>query len=69
MHPLDEITITGLSVFAHHGVFDFERRQGQEREAPATGESIDLGWSGQHAGADHGVQHHAGEVPPSERAK
>ena len=29
MHALDEITITGLSVFAHHGVFDFERRDGQ----------------------------------------
>jgi dihydroneopterin aldolase/2-amino-4-hydroxy-6-hydroxymethyldihydropteridine diphosphokinase len=29
MHPLDELTITGLAVFAHHGVFDFERREGQ----------------------------------------
>lgn len=26
----DSITITGLRVFAHHGVFDFERRDGQE---------------------------------------
>lgn len=29
MH-LDEITLTGLTVFGYHGVFDFERRQGQE---------------------------------------
>lgn len=25
----DRITLTGLEVFAHHGVFDFERDQGQ----------------------------------------
>lgn len=25
----DTITITGIEVFAHHGVFDFERRDGQ----------------------------------------
>ena len=25
----DRITLTGLSVFGHHGVFDFERRDGQ----------------------------------------
>ncbi len=25
----DELTITGVVCFAHHGVFDFERRQGQ----------------------------------------
>ncbi len=25
----DRITLTGLEVFAHHGVFDFEREQGQ----------------------------------------
>ncbi|MGW9628007.1 dihydroneopterin aldolase [Microbacterium sp. NPDC055521] len=30
MSELDEITLTGLSVFGYHGVFDFERRQGQE---------------------------------------
>lgn len=30
MHPLDEITLTGLRVRGHHGVFDFERRDGQE---------------------------------------
>lgn len=30
MDVLDEITLTGLTVFGHHGVFDFERRQGQE---------------------------------------
>lgn len=26
----DYITLTGLRVFAHHGVFDFERAEGQE---------------------------------------
>lgn len=25
----DTITITGIEVFAHHGVFEFERREGQ----------------------------------------
>lgn len=30
MDLLDEITLTGLTVFGYHGVFDFERRQGQE---------------------------------------
>lgn len=30
MQNLDEITLTGLTVFGHHGVFDFERRDGQE---------------------------------------
>lgn len=30
MESLDEITLTGLTVFGHHGVFDFERRDGQE---------------------------------------
>lgn len=30
MDFLDEILLTGLTVFGHHGVFDFERRDGQE---------------------------------------
>ncbi|MGB3731675.1 dihydroneopterin aldolase [Microbacterium sp.] len=30
MDVLDEIVLTGLTVFGHHGVFDFERRDGQE---------------------------------------
>ncbi|GAA3932451.1 dihydroneopterin aldolase [Microbacterium soli] len=30
MDLLDEIVLTGLTVFGHHGVFDFERRDGQE---------------------------------------
>lgn len=30
MDFLDEIVLTGLTVFGHHGVFDFERRDGQE---------------------------------------
>jgi len=25
----DELSITGIECFAHHGVFDFERREGQ----------------------------------------
>lgn len=29
MDELDEITLTGLRVFGRHGVFDFEREQGQ----------------------------------------
>ena len=27
---MDRITLTGLRGFGHHGVFDFERAQGQE---------------------------------------
>ncbi len=27
--PLDRISLTGLSAFGYHGVFDFERREGQ----------------------------------------
>lgn len=27
---MDEITLTGLRVFGRHGVFDFEREQGQD---------------------------------------
>lgn len=30
MNDGDRITLTGLRAFAHHGVFDFERRGGQE---------------------------------------
>jgi dihydroneopterin aldolase len=29
-HSTDRITLTGLRVRAHHGVFDFEREQGQD---------------------------------------
>ena len=29
MTDLDLLTLTGLEVFAHHGVFDFERENGQ----------------------------------------
>jgi 7,8-dihydroneopterin aldolase/epimerase/oxygenase len=28
-HPRDRLSITGIEVFGHHGVFDFERRDGQ----------------------------------------
>ncbi len=27
---MDEITLTGLRVFGHHGVYDQERRDGQD---------------------------------------
>ena len=27
---LDEITLTGLTVFGYHGVYEHERREGQE---------------------------------------
>jgi len=30
MNALDEIELLGLRAFAHHGVFDFERENGQE---------------------------------------
>jgi dihydroneopterin aldolase len=30
MDPLDEITLTGVRAFGHHGVFADERRDGQE---------------------------------------
>jgi len=30
VNPLDQITLTGLRAFAHHGVFEHERRDGQQ---------------------------------------
>jgi len=33
---MDEITLTGLTVFGRHGVFDFEREQGQDFTVDAT---------------------------------
>ena len=33
---LDELTLTGLEVFAHHGYYDFEREQGQRFVIDAT---------------------------------
>lgn len=30
MNPLDQIELVGLRAFAHHGVFDHERENGQE---------------------------------------
>ena len=38
----DRIQLTGLTVFGHHGVFDFERREGQDFVVDAELE-IDLG--------------------------
>jgi dihydroneopterin aldolase len=29
MSVTDELAVTGIECFAHHGVFDFERREGQ----------------------------------------
>lgn len=39
---MDEITLTGLTVFGRHGVFDFEREQGQEFTVDVT-LRLDLG--------------------------
>ncbi|WP_378145046.1 dihydroneopterin aldolase [Cnuibacter sp. UC19_7] len=49
--PLDELTLTGLEVFAHHGYYAFEREQGQrfvidttlwlDTRAAATGDDLD----------------------------
>ena len=36
MDFLDEITLTGVRAFGHHGVFDEERREGQEFVVDAT---------------------------------
>ncbi|MDL9978249.1 dihydroneopterin aldolase [Microbacterium candidum] len=33
---MDEITLTGVRAFGHHGVFDHERREGQEFVVDAT---------------------------------
>lgn len=30
VNPLDQITLTGLRAFAHHGLFEHERENGQE---------------------------------------
>ena len=50
MTDLDQITLTGLRAFAHHGVFEHERRDGQQfivdvtvfLDAAAAGASDDL---------------------------
>jgi dihydroneopterin aldolase len=36
MDVADEITLTGIRAFGHHGVFDHERREGQEFIVDAT---------------------------------
>lgn len=28
-HSVDELTVTGIECYGHHGVFEFERREGQ----------------------------------------
>ena len=30
LRPVDRLAIRGIEVFAHHGVFEFERREGQK---------------------------------------
>jgi len=55
----DSIILTGLRVRAHHGVFDFEREQGQEFVVDVTA-WLDL--SPASAGDDLGATVHYGEL-------
>lgn len=55
----DRITLTGLEVFAHHGVFDFEREQGQRFIIDAE-LTVDLGSAAHTDDLAHTV--HYGEV-------
>lgn len=57
--PTDSIILTGLRVRAHHGVFDFEREQGQEFVVDVTA-WLDL--SPASAGDDLGATVHYGEL-------
>jgi dihydroneopterin aldolase len=57
--PTDSIVLTGLRVRAHHGVFDFEREQGQEFVVDVTA-WLDL--SAASAGDDLGATVHYGEL-------
>ncbi len=57
--PTDSIVLTGLRVRAHHGVFDFEREQGQEFVVDVTA-WLDL--SSAAAGDDLGATVHYGEL-------
>ncbi|ANF31637.1 dihydroneopterin aldolase [Leifsonia xyli] len=55
----DSIILTGLRVRAHHGVFDFEREQGQEFVVDVTA-WLDLSQAS--AGDDLGATVHYGEL-------
>ncbi|MEV8212936.1 dihydroneopterin aldolase [Leifsonia sp. NPDC077715] len=57
--PTDSIILTGLRVRAHHGVFDFEREQGQEFVVDVTA-WLDLGPAA--SGDDLGATVHYGEL-------
>lgn len=61
--PEDRITLTGLEVFAHHGVFEFERERGQLFRIDAE-LAVDL--SG--AGDELGRTVHYGELADAIRA-
>lgn len=55
----DRITLTGLEVFAHHGVFDFERERGQ-RFVIDVEATLDLSSAAQHDALERTV--HYGEL-------
>ena len=55
----DRITLTGVRVRAHHGVFDFEREQGQEFVIDVAG-AVDL--AGAASGDDLARTVHYGEL-------
>jgi dihydroneopterin aldolase len=57
--PTDSIVLTGLRVRAHHGVFDFERAEGQDFVVDVTA-WLDL--SPAAAGDDLGATVHYGEL-------
>jgi dihydroneopterin aldolase len=56
---LDTLTLTGLEVFAHHGVFDFERADGQTFFLDLT---VWLDTTGAAAGDDLAQTLHYGEL-------
>ena len=61
----DRITLTGVRVRAHHGVFDFEREQGQEFVIDVS-VAVDLAAAA--SGDDLGSTEHYGELADAEVA-
>jgi dihydroneopterin aldolase len=55
----DRITLTGVRVRAHHGVYDFEREQGQEFVIDV---SVAVDLSAAASGDDLGATVHYGEL-------
>jgi dihydroneopterin aldolase len=55
----DRITLTGVRVRAHHGVYDFEREQGQEFVIDV---SVEVDLSAAASGDDLGATVHYGEL-------